>query len=204
MIPAVAHRFKGIGVYTSFVCWKETYAICASKSSTCKAANFLRSAAFQGSGLIRRYSVRFFEATSTLRFNPCLGPSDGITLLGSEKAKETGIRIRSYLGLDNSDIFTSPTTRTVQTSDFMLGKSSLLPNREAICGTDIVEKILRHKVANRNLVVMTHNTCINDLIKSSNYKKSGNPEYGSLLFAKTSIQNNIQIIGKLNPDYSPK
>ncbi|MCO7036150.1 histidine phosphatase family protein [Pseudomonas carnis] len=130
--------------------------------------------------------------------NPCLGPHDGITLLGSERAKEAGSRIKSYFGVDNTDIFTTPTTRTVQTSDFMLGKASLLPDREAICGNDITDKLLKHKTANRNLIVMTHNTCMNDLIKATKHRKSGSPEYGSLLFAKILSHNTIQVIGKLN------
>jgi hypothetical protein len=61
--------------------------------------------------------------------NPCLGPDDGITRLGSEKAKETGDRIKSYFGLDNTDIFTSPTTRTAQTLELMLGQAGRLPDR---------------------------------------------------------------------------
>ncbi|WP_237151300.1 histidine phosphatase family protein [Pseudomonas sp. ADAK18] len=136
--------------------------------------------------------------------NPCLGPEDGITLFGSQKAKETGALIRSHFLLDNSDIFTSPTTRTVQTSEFMLGKSILLPGRETICGSDIVKKLQKHKVVNKNLIVVTHNTCINDLVKASNYKKSDNPEYGSLLFAKISNANKMHIFGKLNPGDQPR
>lgn len=136
--------------------------------------------------------------------NPCLGPDDGITLPGSEKAKEAGVRIKSYLGLDNTDVFTSPTTRTVQTSDFMFGQAGRLPDRETICGNDIIDKLLKYKAANKNLIIVTHNTCINDLIKNSGHKKSGNPEYGSLLFAKISNHNEIRIVGKLNPGDFPK
>lgn len=136
--------------------------------------------------------------------NPCLGPEDGITLFGSQKAKETGALIRSHFLLDNSDIFTSPTTRTVQTSEFMLGKSIHLPDRETICGSDIVKKLQKHKIINRNLIVLTHNTCINDLVKASNYKKSDNPEYGSLLFAKISSANKMHIFGKLNSGDKPR
>lgn len=136
--------------------------------------------------------------------NPCLGPDNGITVSGSERAKEAGIRLKTYFKLDNTDIFTSPMTRTVQTSDVMLGKASLLSDREAICGSDIIDKLLKHKTANRNLIVVTHNTCMKDLIRTSGHKHSWSPEYGSLLFAKTTSKNEIQIVGKLNSDDVPK
>ncbi len=136
--------------------------------------------------------------------NPCLGPDNGITAPGSERAKEAGIRLRAYFELDNTDVFTSPTTRTVQTSDVMLGQARLLSDREAICGSDIIDKLLKHKSANRNLLVMTHNTCMNDLIRTNGHKQSWSPEYGSLLFAKILSDNRIQIVGKLNPDDLPK
>ncbi|KAA6172033.1 histidine phosphatase family protein [Pseudomonas marginalis] len=136
--------------------------------------------------------------------NPCLGLHDGITRFGSEKAKEAGSRIKSYFGLDNTDIFTTPTTRTIQTSEFMLGKASLLPDRETICGNDIIDKLLKHKAPSKNLILITHNTCIKDLIKATDYKKPGNPQYGSLLFAKFSSHNTMQIIGTLDTGDLPK
>jgi phosphohistidine phosphatase SixA len=136
--------------------------------------------------------------------NPCLGPDDGITIIGGERAKETGIHLKAYFDFDDTDVFTSPMTRTVQTSDFMLGNASLLSDREAICGNDIVDKLLEHKNSGRNLIVMTHNTCMKDLIRSSGYRHSWSPEYGSLLFAKTTSKNKIQIVGTLNADDFPK
>ncbi|APC19543.1 histidine phosphatase family protein (plasmid) [Pseudomonas frederiksbergensis] len=136
--------------------------------------------------------------------NPCLGPDNGITALGSERAKEFGIRLKTYFELDNTDIFTSPMTRTVQTSDFMLGKASLLSDRETICGSDIIDKLLKHKTTNRNLLVVTHYTCMTDLIRTSGHTQSWNPQYGSLLFAKITSDNGLQIIGKLNPGDLPK
>ena len=119
---------------------------------------------------------------------------------GSEKAKKTGAYLKAHFELDNTDAFASPTIRTVQTSILMLEKARLLPDRETICGYDIIEKLRKYKTANRNLILVTHDTCINDLISASGHKKSENPEYGSLLFSKTSSNNRIKIIGKINPD----
>jgi phosphohistidine phosphatase SixA len=136
--------------------------------------------------------------------NPCLGPEEGITALGGERAKETGTHLKAHFDFDNADTFTSPMTRTVQTSDFMLGKASLPSDRETICGNDIVDKLLEHKNSGRNLIVMTHNTCMKDLIRSSGHQHSWSPEYGSLLFAETTNNNEIQIVGRINADDIPK
>lgn len=136
--------------------------------------------------------------------NPCLGPADGITVHGGERATEVGIRLNAYFDLSNTDVFTSPTTRTVQTADLMLGNASLLPDREATCGSDIVDKLLKHKTAKRNLIVVTHNTCMKDLVKASGDQKYRSPEYGSLLFTTKISENEIQVIGKLTSDDLPK
>lgn len=136
--------------------------------------------------------------------NPCLGPADGITVHGSERATEAGIRLNAYFDLNNTDVFTSPTTRTAQTADFMLGNASLLPDREATCGSDIVDKLLKQKTAKRNLVIVTHNTCMKDLVKTRRDQKPRSPEYGSLLFARITVDNAIQIIGKLTSEELPK
>lgn len=136
--------------------------------------------------------------------NPCLGPDEGITALGSERAEKTGIHLKAFFDFDDAVILTSPMTRTVQTSDFMLGNASLLSDREAICGNDIVDKLLEHKNSGRNLIVMTHNTCMKDLIRSSGHRHSWSPAYGSLLFAKITSKNEIQIVGTLNADDIPK
>ncbi|WP_244643746.1 histidine phosphatase family protein [Pseudomonas fluorescens] len=77
--------------------------------------------------------------------NPCLGPDEGITALGSERAEKTGIHLKAHFDFGDADIFTSPMTRTVQTFNFMLGKASLLSDREAICGNDIIEKLLEKR-----------------------------------------------------------
>lgn len=136
--------------------------------------------------------------------NPCLGPDDGITSLGSERAKDTGNRFKLRFELNNTDILTSPAIRTVQTSDFMFGKANQLANTETICGSDIIDDLLKHKTTNRNLIVVTHSSCINDLIDTGHYRTSEDPEYGSLLFSKISSHNKIRIVGKSDPEEHPE
>lgn len=130
--------------------------------------------------------------------NKCLGPADGITVLGSERATKTGEKIRAQLGLDNVDILTSPLVRTVQTAQFMLGDAKQLPSRHTICGQDIIRRLAEHKNSERSLLLMTHSTCINDLIKSAGYRKEGEPDYGSLLFVRFLPQGEVEIVGKID------
>lgn len=128
--------------------------------------------------------------------NKCLGPADGITELGSERAKKTGEAIRAHFGMDNVDVLTSPLLRTIQTIQYMVGDARQLPSRNTICGQDIIRRLVEHKNSERTLLLMTHSTCINDLIKSAGYRKSGKPDYGSLLFVRFLPEGEIEIVGK--------
>lgn len=130
--------------------------------------------------------------------NPCLGPADGITVFGSQRAKKTGEQIRANMGLENVDILTSPLLRAVQTAQSMLGDAKLLSSRHTICGQDIIRRLAEHKNSERSLLLVTHSTCINDLIQSAGYRKAGKPQYGSLLFVKILPEGNIEIMGQLN------
>ncbi len=60
--------------------------------------------------------------------NPCFGPADGLTINGTERAVELGKAFDS-LGMALTDVLSSPTTRTAQTSLFMFGKTELSPAR---------------------------------------------------------------------------
>jgi hypothetical protein len=132
--------------------------------------------------------------------NECLGPADGITVFGSERAKNTGKKIRTHIGLDNVDILTSPLERTVQTAHFMLGDAKPLSSRHTICGQDIIRQLVEHKNSERSLLLVTHSTCINDLIRSAGYRKEGNPEYGSLTFVRFLPEGEIEIVGRINAE----
>ncbi|WP_219268442.1 histidine phosphatase family protein [Pseudomonas sp. Xaverov 259] len=130
--------------------------------------------------------------------NPCFGPSDGITAYGSERAKRTGEKISTHLGLGNVDVFTSPKVRTVQTAHFMSVDAKPLASRHTLCGKDIIRRVAEHKRVGRSLMLVTHSTCINNLIKSAGYRKEGKPEYGSLLFVKFLPGGEMKVVGKVN------
>lgn len=130
--------------------------------------------------------------------NACLGPADGITSVGSDRARRTGHKIKTHLGLEKVDVLTSPTMRTVQTAHSMFAEARQLSSRHTICGEDIIQRVSAYKSLGRSLMLVTHSTCINSMIKSAGYRKEGKPEYGSLLFVKFLPDGEVEIVGKMN------
>jgi hypothetical protein len=65
--------------------------------------------------------------------NPCLGPADGITRVGSDAAIAVGQGFM-HLGMAQTDVLSSPATRTAQTSHFMFGKDAITQEWLVSCG----------------------------------------------------------------------
>lgn len=129
--------------------------------------------------------------------NPCLGPDDGLTLLGSQSASALGKAFQT-LGMDNSDVLSSPTTRTAQTSLFMFGKTQLSPGPLAICGDAMGEEILGHKIPGRNLLLITHSACISDFERALGFEHADAAEYGSSLFVEVNADGTLKALGIMN------
>ncbi|MGE8143979.1 histidine phosphatase family protein [Pseudomonas frederiksbergensis] len=128
---------------------------------------------------------------------PCLGHVDGITVAGSERAKKVGEKIKMHFGLEDVDVFTSPTIRTVQTAAYMVGDAMPLPSRHTICGKDVIHRLANYKKMGRSLMLVTHSACINNLIDASDYRIGSTPEYGSMLFVKFITQSKVEVLGKM-------
>jgi phosphohistidine phosphatase SixA len=132
--------------------------------------------------------------------NPCLGPADGITRVGSEAAAGVGQGL-ARLGLTQTDIFTSPVTRTVQTAHYMFNSDPRTQEWLATCGTTLRNDVVAHKVAHRNLVLVTHSGCIADFEKQSGLKHAAkDAEYGSALFVHIDGNGQLQVLGIVNAD----
>lgn len=132
--------------------------------------------------------------------NPCLGPADGITRVGSEAAAGVGQGL-ARLGLSQTDILTSPVTRTVQTAHYMFNSDPRTQEWLATCGTTLRNDVVAHKVAHRNLVLVTHSGCIADFEKQSGLKHSAkDAEYGSALFIHIDGNGQLQVLGIVNAE----
>lgn len=131
--------------------------------------------------------------------NPCLGPEDGITRLGNRSAADVG-RAFQQVGMSNTDVLSSPVTRTAQTAEAMFGKSAITADWLVSCGPTLGQDALAHKAAHRNLVLVTHSGCIDDLEKQLGYRHVAKSEYTSSVFVSVGTDGNLTMLGILNAE----
>jgi phosphohistidine phosphatase SixA len=94
---------------------------------------------------------------------PCVDGKDGITVLGKVEAIKIG---KAYEKLPKHDTtnYNSPTKRTKQSADFMFpGKSVDKKWLRDGCKENLLEDIFKYKEEAKNLILVTHNTCIDTL-----------------------------------------
>lgn len=129
--------------------------------------------------------------------NPCFGPADGLTTNGTQRATELG-KAFQVLGMQATDVLSSPTIRTAQTSLFVFGKTEVSAGPLAICGDAMGEEILSNKRPDRNLVLITHSACINDFEQALGFPHAITAEYGSALFVKVLPNGKFKTLGIMN------
>ncbi|MBJ9973972.1 histidine phosphatase family protein [Pseudomonas sp. S75] len=135
--------------------------------------------------------------------NPCLGPSDGITVVGSSVSKAVG-QWFARLGLDSTDVLASPTTRTVQTAQAMFGPGTNAQHWLHDCDQTLIDQAITHKKDQRNLVLVTHSGCISQIETLHGYPRAPKSEYASALFVAIDGDGTATLRGLLNPEDWPK
>ncbi len=133
--------------------------------------------------------------------NACLADASGITIEGSDAASEVGVAFKS-LGMQQTDVFSSPLTRTQQTASFMFGKNIATQDWLTGCKNTLEHDMLAHKTAHRNLLLVTHSTCINELgDELEHVTASYDAAYTSALFvAVDSKTGKPSLLGYMNAD----
>lgn len=131
--------------------------------------------------------------------NSCLGPKDGITRVGSDVSTEVGTSFKA-LGLAQTDVFSSPATRTMQTATSMFGHSVPVQDWLRDCGDITLDKVSAHKTGNRNLILVTHSECISQLEAQQGYSSARVSEYSSALFVSLDARGKPVIRGVMNPE----
>ncbi|WP_426136188.1 histidine phosphatase family protein [Pseudomonas sp. PWP3-1b2] len=126
--------------------------------------------------------------------NPCLGPLEGLTVFGNQRAGELGKAFKA-LGMQSTDVVASPVVRTSQTAHAMFGNTELTSSQQAICGAAIGEELLNRKQAGRNLIFVTHSGCIADFETSLGYPRAHFSEYGSALFVRVLPNGKFETLG---------
>ncbi|PRA57091.1 histidine phosphatase family protein [Pseudomonas sp. MYb115] len=134
--------------------------------------------------------------------NPCLGPPDGITRVGELASANVG-KALSLLGLERTDVLTSPTTRTVQTAHSMFSREVTQQEWLAACGTTLRDEVVAHKSARRNLVLVTHSGCISEFEAQNGFRRAMKAAYTSALFVTIKPDGQLEVLGILNTEDWP-
>lgn len=96
------------------------------------------------------------------------------------------------LGLERTDLYNSPLTRTAQTAGYMFSKVSSGDGWLYNCKGSLLHDVLAHKFAGRNLVLVTHSECMDELeqaLKLSTPTPTPTLGYGASLFVSTDTLN---------------
>lgn len=131
--------------------------------------------------------------------NECLGPKDGITQNGNAVSAAVGQSFSS-LGLEQTDVLTSPATRTAQTAQAMFGRPIEAQDWLYNCNKTSFDEVMKHKANARNLVLVTHSGCISELERTQGYSYPELSEYSSALFVSLDHKGKPVIRGVMNPD----
>ena len=123
----------------------------------------------------------------------CLSGNDGITDRSRSVAVSVGARFEQ-LGLDKTDIYNSPMMRTSQTAGYMFNKVGVGEDWLVSCKGTMLRDALAHKVAGRNLILVTHSECMAQIEKDLNVPAS-DPGYGSSLFVAAANPAAPQMLG---------
>lgn len=129
--------------------------------------------------------------------NPCLGPVDGITKVGNAAAQALGGTFNT-LGMQNTDVMSSPFTRTLQTGKAMFGQTMTEQEWLAGCGPTIKDEVLAHKTAGRNLLLVTHSGCMSDIEALLGYKYALASGYTSSLFISIEPDGQLKVLGVMD------
>lgn len=112
---------------------------------------------------------------------PCAGPSQGVTVQGEAVAQTLGAHF-NLLGLNNADIYSSELTRARQTADFMFSRPVAAQGWLFNCRNTMLRDVLKNKVPGRNLILVTHSECMDQLEKSMHVATDTTFSYGASLF----------------------
>ncbi|MFJ2280356.1 histidine phosphatase family protein [Pseudomonas sp. NPDC087803] len=131
--------------------------------------------------------------------NICLGPEDGITQSGGLAAAAVGLAF-TQLGMQQTQVFTSPLTRTAQTAHYMFGRDAVAAEWLETCGPTMRDELVAHKTPGQNMILVTHSGCIADFERQTGYPRAVAAAYGSAVLSRIDAQGQLEVIGIMNPE----
>jgi hypothetical protein len=126
---------------------------------------------------------------------PCLIGNDGITDRSRSVAVGVGAQFER-LGLNKTDIYNSPIIRAAQTSSYMFNKVGLGEDWLINCRGSMLRDALAHKVAGRNLILVTHSECMAELEKELKLP-TATLGYGASLFISAEKPQEPRMLGSI-------
>ncbi|WP_434626259.1 histidine phosphatase family protein [Pseudomonas sp. Z1-29] len=130
----------------------------------------------------------------------CLGDREGITDRARAVAVGLGARFEQ-LGLDHVDLYNSPRVRTAQTAGYMFNKVSAGDDWLFDCRHDLLRNALAHKVAGRNLILITHSECM-QAMETALLRPTSSFGYGASLFVSSAQPQAPRVLGFIEaPDW---
>ncbi|WP_226505815.1 histidine phosphatase family protein [Pseudomonas sp. MWU16-30317] len=131
--------------------------------------------------------------------HPCMGSADGITWIGNDVAERVGVQLAN-LGVHDADIFTSPLPRTTQTAQALFHQAITERDWVVRCDANMTADIKAHKVAGRNMLLVTHSGCIRRVDARLGLPHAREAEYASALFLTIGTNGKVKLLGNLDPD----
>ncbi|WP_205340501.1 histidine phosphatase family protein [Denitrificimonas caeni] len=141
--------------------------------------------------------VRHLERCSRVEA-ACLGEPTGIT----QRATTIGLELREQflgLGLESADIYSSPLIRTSQTSELVFAAPVTHEDFLYQCKENFVQDALAKKIPGRNLVLVTHSSCMDEVNEHLDYADL-DYEYGASVFMNVESHAKQQILGFIDAD----
>jgi phosphohistidine phosphatase SixA len=123
----------------------------------------------------------------------CLNGNDGITDRSRSVAVGVGAQFER-LGLNRADIYNSPVIRTAQTAGYMFNKVGGGEDWLINCRGTMLRDALAHKMAGRNLILVTHSECMSQLEKDLKLPAS-TLGYGASLFISAETPQAPRMLG---------
>ena len=125
----------------------------------------------------------------------CLIGNDGITDRSRSVAVGVGAQFER-LGLNKTDIYNSPIIRAAQTSSYMFNKVGVGEDWLINCRGSMLRDALAHKVAGRNLILVTHSECMAELEKELKLP-TATLGYGASLFISAEKPQEPRMLGSI-------
>lgn len=147
--------------------------------------------------------LRHTEKCSAVE-NACPADDDGITEAGLDQAELVG-RGLSRLGKSDADILYSPTKRTAQTAKAALtGDMSPQLWLTEGCKVGLLEKIKSRKRPGKNLVLVTHSSCLNalqdeDQKRILSFNAGRDRFYGVSVIFRQKEDDRVEVFGCILP-----